>query len=116
MAVGVGEALWDLLVAAGKPHGLLPTGLLAMDVARIEAGLILLDVDYVSAKKALIPAQKYSPYEIGLGRLVHLEKAPFIGQAALRREESRGAHYRSDFPEPREEWRRHIVFRNDQSR
>ena len=59
-------------------------GMLALDVARIEAGLILLDVDYMSAKKALIPSQKYTPYEIGLGRLVHLDKAPFIGQAALR--------------------------------
>jgi aminomethyltransferase len=47
--------------------------------------LILLDVDYVGARKALIPSQKYTPYEIGLGRLVHLDKAPFIGQAALRR-------------------------------
>ena len=60
--------------------------MLALDVARIEAGLILLDVDYVGARKALIPSQKYSPYEIGLGRLVNLDKAPFIGQAALRRE------------------------------
>jgi aminomethyltransferase len=59
--------------------------MLALDVARIEAGLILLDVDYVGVKKALIPSQTYTPYEIGLGRLVHLDKAPFIGQAALRR-------------------------------
>ena len=65
--------------------------MLALDVARIEAGLILLDVDYTSAKKALIPSQKYSPYEIGLGRLVSLKKAPYVGQAALRREAARGA-------------------------
>ena len=64
--------------------------MLALDVARIEAGLILLDVDYLSATKALIPAQQYSPFEIGLGRLVHLDKAPFIGQRALRREAKRG--------------------------
>ena len=42
------------------------------------------DVDYVGARKALIPSQKYSPYEIGLGRLVSLNKDPYIGQAALR--------------------------------
>jgi len=64
--------------------------MLALDVARIEAGLILLDVDYVSARKALIPSQQYSPYEIGLGRLVNLEKAPCIGQQALRAEAKRG--------------------------
>ena len=77
------ERLWDALMEAGRPYDITPTGMLALDVARIEAGLILLDVDYVSAKKALIPSQKYTPGEIGLGRLVHLEKSPFIGQAAL---------------------------------
>jgi aminomethyltransferase len=80
---GSAEPLWDTLMEAGRPYDITPTGMLALDVARIEAGLILLDVDYVSAKKALIPSQKYTPGEIGLGRLVHLEKAPFIGQAAL---------------------------------
>ncbi len=83
--------LWDALVEAGRPYDITPTGMLALDVARIEAGLILLDVDYTSAKKALIPSQKYSPYEIGLGRLVNLQKAPYVGQAALRREAAAGA-------------------------
>jgi aminomethyltransferase len=85
------EALWDALMAAGHPYDITPTGMLALDVARIEAGLILLDVDYVGARKALIPSQQYSPYEIGLGRLVHLEKGAFIGQAALRREARAGS-------------------------
>lgn len=84
------EALWDALMDAGRPYDITPTGMLALDVARIEAGLILLDVDYVSSRKALIPAQQYSPYEIGLGRLVNLEKAPYIGQQALRAEYKRG--------------------------
>jgi glycine cleavage system T protein (aminomethyltransferase) len=83
------EALWDALIAAGRPYDITPTGMLALDVARIEAGLILLDVDYTSAKKALIPSQKYSPYEIGLGRLVSLKKAPYVGMSALREEEQR---------------------------
>jgi aminomethyltransferase len=84
------EPLWDAVMEAGRPYGLTPTGLLALDVARIEAGLILLDVDYVSARKAVIASQRYSPYEIGLGRLVRLDKAPFVGQEALRREARAG--------------------------
>jgi aminomethyltransferase len=83
--------LWDALMASGRPYDITPTGMLALDVARIEAGLILADVDYIGARKALIPSQKYSPYEIGLGRLVNLEKAPYIGQAALRREAREGS-------------------------
>jgi len=86
-----GERVWDALMEAGRPYDITPTGMLALDVARIEAGLILLDVDYTGAKKALIPSQTYTPYEIGLGRLVHLDKAPFIGQAALRRVAKGGA-------------------------
>jgi aminomethyltransferase len=82
--------LWDILMEAGAPYDITPTGMLALDIARIEAGLILLDVDYTGVKKALTPSQAYSPYEIGLGRLVTLDKAPFIGQAALRREAARG--------------------------
>jgi aminomethyltransferase len=82
--------VWDALVEAGRQFDIHPTGMLALDVARIEAGLILADVDYVSSKKALISSQKYSPYEIGLGKLVHLEKDNFIGKQALVRENKRG--------------------------
>jgi len=82
--------LWDALVVAGRPHGARPAGLIALDVTRIEAGLMLLDVDYVGARTALIPSQLYTPLELGLGRLVHLDKGPFVGQAALRAEAKRG--------------------------
>lgn len=82
--------VWDVLMDAGRRFDIHPTGMLALDVARIEAGLILADVDYVSSKKALIPSQKYSPYEIGLGKLVHLEKDSFIGKQALVKETKRG--------------------------
>ena len=82
--------VWDALMESGRQFDIHPTGMLALDVARIEAGLILADVDYVSSKKALIPSQKYSPYEIGLGKLVHLEKDNFIGKQALAREIKRG--------------------------
>jgi aminomethyltransferase len=82
--------LWDALMAAGRPWDITPAGIYALDVARIEAGLIMLDVDYTSSKRAMIPSQRYTPFEIGLGKLVHLDKAPFIGQAALREEAKRG--------------------------
>jgi len=82
--------VWDALMDVGRQFDIHPTGMLALDVARIEAGLLLADVDYVSSKKALIPSQKYSPYEIGLGKLVHLDKDNFIGKQALLKEARRG--------------------------
>ena len=64
--------------------------MLALDVARLEAGLLLIDVDFHGSRKALIDAQKYSPFEMGLGRLVAIEKGPFVGRSALAEERSRG--------------------------
>ncbi len=82
--------VWDALAEAGRRFDLHAAGMLALDVARIEAGLILIEVDYFSSKKALIDSQAYSPYEIGLGRLVDLKKEYFIGRAALEAENKRG--------------------------
>jgi aminomethyltransferase len=82
--------IWDALVEGGRPFDVHPTGMLALDVARVEAGLLLIEVDFFSSKKALIEPQMYSPYEMGLGRLVQLDKRPFIGQRALRAEHDRG--------------------------
>ena len=83
--------VWDALMEAGGQFDIHPAGMLALDVARIEAGLILIEVDYFSSKKALIDAQKYSPYEIGLGKLVDLKKEYFVGRAALEEEKKRGS-------------------------
>ena len=82
--------VWDALMAAGARFDLRPAGMLALDVARIEAGLLLIEVDFFSSRKALIAAQQYSPYEMGLGRLVQIDKATFVGQSALRAEHARG--------------------------
>ena len=76
--------VWDAVVNAGRAFDVLPAGMLALDVARVEAGLLLIDVDFVGSKKAQIPEQKYTPYELGLGRLVDLDKGAFIGRSALR--------------------------------
>jgi aminomethyltransferase len=83
-------AAWDALVEAGAPYGIRPAGMLALDVVRLEAGLILLEVDYTSARHALNPEQNYSPYEIGLGRLVDLGKGDFVGKLALAAEQAKG--------------------------
>jgi aminomethyltransferase len=85
-AVAVWEALW----AAGRAHAIRPAGMLALDVVRLEAGLVLLEVDYTSARHAMNPEQNYSPGEIGLGRLVNLDKADFVGRLALEREARAG--------------------------
>jgi glycine cleavage system T protein (aminomethyltransferase) len=83
--------LWDEVVAAGTPYGVTPCGMLALDVARIEAGLLLLDVDYISAHRALIESQKSSPFELNLGWTVGRDKEWFVGQAALEAESRRGS-------------------------
>ncbi|MBM3777758.1 MAG: aminomethyl transferase family protein [Acidimicrobiia bacterium] len=83
--------VWDTLTAAGERHGLTPAGMLALDVARVEAGLLLIDVDFMSCRKALIASQTYSPFEMGLGRLVDLDKPAFVGRRALVEEHRRGA-------------------------
>ncbi len=82
--------LWDALALAGRPFGLRPAGMLALDVVRIEAGLIMAEVDYTSARHARIPEQAASPFELGLGRLVDLRKGPFVGRRALERELAAG--------------------------
>src|SRR5205823_13200766 len=90
--VAAADALtvWDALVAAGTDHGLRPVGIRAMDVARVEAGLILVEVEYTSVRHAMTPEHEYSPFELGLGRLVDFGKAGFVGRRALERERDGG--------------------------
>jgi aminomethyltransferase len=82
--------VWDKLMSEGEVFDIHPAGMVALDVARIEASLILIEVDYISSKKALIESQRYSPAEIGLGKLVDLKKENFVGRAALASEEKKG--------------------------
>src|ERR671923_432424 len=84
--------VWDAFVRAGSSYGVRPAGMLALDIARIEAGLILIEVDFDSVRRALIPEQSFSPFELGiLGRFVDFEKdAEFVGRRALEREQERG--------------------------
>ena len=82
--------VFDELMAKGKPFDIHPAGMIALDNARIEAGLILIEVDYISSKRAQIEEQKFSPGEIGLGKLVDLNKENFVGREALVQEAKNG--------------------------
>lgn len=88
------ETLWDTMMDVGRGYGILPAGLIALDIARNEAGLILLDVDYISARHTLIAQQRSSPFEINLGWAVPTEKVPYVGKHALDEERGRAAEWR----------------------
>jgi aminomethyltransferase len=83
--------VWDALMTKGRAFDIHAAGMLALDVARVEAGLLLIEVDFNSSKKALIEAQKYTPFEMGLGRLVQVDKQPFVGRRPLLDEQRRGS-------------------------
>ncbi|MFQ5942804.1 MAG: aminomethyltransferase family protein [Anaerolineales bacterium] len=85
--------VWDRVMRGGAEYGVRAAGLAALDVARIEAGLLLIEVDYVSSLKALTEKRKSSPLELGLGWTVALEAADFVGRRALLDEQTRGADW-----------------------
>jgi aminomethyltransferase len=84
------ETIWDALMETGADYKMLPTGMVALDMVRIEAGLLLIDAEFHSAAHAIFEVEKVSPYELGLGWMVNQKKEHFIGQEALRREKARG--------------------------
>jgi glycine cleavage system T protein (aminomethyltransferase) len=86
--------VWDALIESGRGYGITPAGLLALDLVRNEAGLLLIDVDYISAHHALIESQMSTPYELSLGWTVALDKDRFNGRDALVAEKERGAAWR----------------------
>lgn len=87
--------VWDLLMGAGADYGITPVGILAMDMARVEAGLFMIEVDYTSASHAWIEPQKSSPFELGLDWTVNLDKPGyFVGRRALEREKQEGSAWK----------------------
>lgn len=85
--------LWDTIMEIGDDHKVRPAGSVALEMARIEAGLLLLDADFVSAAQTLFEVKKTSPYDLGLAWMVDLKKDFFVGQTALRREAERGSRW-----------------------
>jgi aminomethyltransferase len=87
--------IWDALMEAGADYGITPVGILAMDMARVEAGLFMIEVDYTSANHAWIEPQKSSPFELGLDWTVALDKPGyFVGRRALLREKKEGSSWK----------------------
>ena len=91
MPVDGALAVWDRLFDVGQRFGIHPCGIRAMDVARVEAGLLLIEVEYSSSHRAIAAEQHYSPFELGFGRLVEFAKASaFNGKRALIAEQQSG--------------------------
>ena len=87
--------IWDALMDAGADYGITPVGILAMDMARVEAGLFMIEVDYTSTNHAWIEPQKSSPFELGLDWTVALDKKGyFVGRRALEREKREGSAWK----------------------
>jgi aminomethyltransferase len=93
--------LWDELYAAGADFGIQPFGEEATNMARLEAGLIMPDLDFHEALKTVNLLHDQSPFELNLGWLVDFDKPHFNGRTALLQEKERGSEYtltRLDIP------------------
>jgi aminomethyltransferase len=88
-------AVWDALMEAGRAHRIVPAGIDALDVARVEAGFIMNGVDYYSAHHCLVESRKSTPYELGLGWTIDLDREAFVGQAALKAAKARGPAWKT---------------------
>ncbi len=86
-------AVWDAIFEAGAPHGMLPFGQTAILMARIEAGLVLIHVDFDASRLAENDEHRSTPIELGLGWMlagIDDDSRPFIGRRAIQRERAEG--------------------------
>jgi aminomethyltransferase len=82
-------AVWDAVAEASAGQGVIPIGMIALYMARIEAGLLLLDVDFGSSRYAWTDANRSTLIELGLGWMVRdlaADDRAFIGRPAIERE------------------------------
>jgi aminomethyltransferase len=84
------EAVWDALMEVGRSRAVRPVGSRALNMARIEAGFLLPNLDFVSAAHTLYLGTERSPLELGLAWLVDFNKGHFTGRRALLAEQARG--------------------------
>jgi aminomethyltransferase len=90
MEPAAAEAIWDVLMAAGRSRGIRAIGSQALNIARLEAGFLSPNVDFVSAEHTIRTGRDRSPLELGLGWLVDFKKGHFTGRRALMSEQARG--------------------------
>lgn len=88
------ERVWDGLMEAGRSRAIRPVGSRALNMARIEAGFLLPNYDFVSAEHTLRVGTERSPLELGLAWLVDFKKGHFTGRRALLEEERSGPRRR----------------------
>jgi aminomethyltransferase len=89
------EPLWDALFDAGKNYDVRAIGGDALEVARVEAGLLAAQIEFSPANETVRHGHAKSPYELGLGWLVKLDKGvAFNGRRALIEENKNGSRYR----------------------
>jgi aminomethyltransferase len=86
-------ALWDALYEAGEPYGIQPYGEAATNMARLEAGFIMPDMEFNEALKTVHFQHDQTPFELGLGWLVDFKKPHFNGRNALLLEKQKGSRY-----------------------
>jgi aminomethyltransferase len=84
------ERIWDSAMALAPDYQMRPCGLAALDMARIEAGLLSIDNEFISAKQTLFEVQTISPFELGLGWMCKLDGDFFVGRDALIKEKTNG--------------------------
>jgi len=90
MEPGDAGVIWDRLMQAGRTRGIRPIGSQALNMARIEAGFLSPNVDFVSAEHTIRLGRDRSPLELGLAWLVAFDKGHFTGRRALLAERQRG--------------------------
>ena len=88
------ETIWDLLMVSGRSRAIRAIGSQALNIARLEAGFLAPNVDFLSAEHTIRTGRDRSPLELGLEWLVDFEKGHFNGRRALLEERRRGAKRR----------------------
>lgn len=82
--------VWDDLFSFNKYYKIMAAGMAALEMVRIESGFVQVNSDLIASEQALRPNRMRTPYELGMGWIVNLEKEYFSGKQALIKNKARG--------------------------